>query len=130
EDPAHLRPREVGRERQAGLLAEAVLPPVARELVDEAVRARVLPDDRVHDGLAGVAVPYDRRLALVGDAEPGDVVRARACRLERLAHDLLAALPDLVGVVLDPPGLGIDLLVLLLRDADHVAAVVEDHAPA
>ena len=31
--------------------------------------------------------------------------------------------------VLDPPRLGIDLLVLLLGDAHGVAAVIEDHGP-
>src|SRR4029453_9234404 len=38
------------------------------------------------------------------------------------------ARPDLLRVVLDPTRLGIDLLVLLLGDADHLAAVVEEHA--
>ena len=58
-----------------------------------------------------------------------DVVGARAGRLHRLVDDLLGARPDLRRVVLDPARLGIDLLVLLLRDADDLAAVVEDHAP-
>ena len=128
EDPAHLRPGEVGRQRQPDLLAEPVLPAVARELVHQLVGARVLPHDRVHHRLAGVAVPHHRRLTLVGDPEPRDVVGARARRVERLLHDLLAALPDLHRIVLDPSRLRIDLLVLLLRHADDLAAVVEDHA--
>ena len=40
--------------------------------------AAVLPDDRVVDRLAGLAVPDDRRLALVGDADRGDRRRAAA----------------------------------------------------
>ena len=74
EDPADLRPREVRRQRQADRRAEPVLTAVGGQLVDELVGARVLPDDRVHHRLAGVAVPHDRGLALVGDAERGDVV--------------------------------------------------------
>jgi len=128
EHPARLGTREVRRKRQAGLTAEAVLAPVARELVDEAIRARVLPHDRVHHRLARVAIPHDGGLALVRDAQAGDVGRARSGRVERLLHHLLRALPDLVGVVLDPARLRVDLLVLLLRHADHSATVVEDHA--
>ena len=51
----------------------------------------------------------------------------RLCLLERPGDHLLTAGPDLGGVVLDPARLGEDLLVLLLVDAHHVAAVVEDH---
>ena len=39
------------------------------------VGARVLPDDRVVDRLAGLAVPDHGRLALVGDADRRDVAR-------------------------------------------------------
>ena len=129
EDPADLRAREVGRQRQADLLAEAILAAVGRQLVDELVRAGVLPHERVVDGLARVAVPHHRGLALVGDAQRGDVVRARPGRLEGLVEDLLRARPDLLGVVLDPTGLRIDLLVLLLRHRLDAALVVEDHRP-
>src|SRR5215207_4447567 len=38
------------------------------------------------------------------------------------------ALPDLVGIVLYPAGLRVDLLVLELLDRSHLASVVEDHA--
>ena len=61
-------------------------------------------------------------------ADAGDVVGGRVRLLHRLVDDLAGARPDLRRVVLDPARLGIDLLVLLLRDADHLATVVEDHA--
>ena len=129
EKPAHLRAREVRRQRQADPLAEAILAAVGRQLVDELVRAGVLPHERVVDGLARVAVPHDRGLALVGDAQRGDVVLVAPGRLEGLVEDLLRARPDLLGVVLDPTGLRIDLLVLLLRHRLNPALVVEDHRP-
>ena len=72
EDPAHLRTREVGRDRKPVLLTEAILAAVRGELVEDLVRAGVLPHDRVVDRLAGVAVPHHRGLALVGDPERGD----------------------------------------------------------
>src|SRR5207244_11465518 len=39
--------------------------------------AAILPDDGVVDRLAGRAVPHDRGLALVGDADGGDVLRRK-----------------------------------------------------
>ena len=127
QDPLDLGAREVGRQRQADLGPEAVLAAVLAELVDVDVGARVLPDDRVVDGLAGVLVPDDRGLALVGDADGGDVGGGDAGLLEGALDDLLAARPDLRRIVLDPARLGVDLLVLLLVDRDDAAGVVEDH---
>ena len=127
EDPLDLRPREVGRERQADLRAQAVLAAVLGELVDDHVGPRVLPDDRVVNGLAGVPVPDDSGLALVGDADGREVRGGDAGLVERAADDFLAARPDLRRVVLDPARLGVDLLVLLLVDGDHLPAMIEDH---
>ena len=93
EDPLDLRPGEVGRQRQAGLGAEAVLAAVLGELVDDHVGPRVLPDDRVVDGLAGVLVPDDRGLALVGDADGGEVRGGDAGLVERAADHFLACAP-------------------------------------
>ena len=78
EDPAHLGPGEVRGERQTGLLAEPVLPAVRRQRVDDVLLPRVLPHERVVDGLARVPVPDDRRLALVRDADRGEVARRDA----------------------------------------------------
>ena len=78
--------------------------------------APVLPDDGVADRLAGGAVPDDRRLALVGDAD------ARRCR--SAASRALASASRAVAscelqisrrVVLDPARLRKDLAELALR---------------
>ena len=74
EDPDDLRAGEVGAEGQADDVLEALDAAVGRESVDDLLRAGVLPDDRVVDGLAGVLVPDHRGLALVGDADGLDVV--------------------------------------------------------
>ena len=100
---------EVGRQRQAHAVAQAVDAGVAGELVHDRVRARVLPHDRVADRPAAIALPYDGGLALVGDAHRGDVGRARAGRRESRLDGLAARGPDLVGVVLDPAGTRMDL---------------------
>ena len=129
EDPADLRPREIGRQRQPGLGAEAILAAVGRQLVDERVGAGVLPDERVVDRLAGVAVPHQRGLALIGDPQAGDVVGRGVRCLQGLVEHFLGAGPDLLGIVLDPARLRKDLLVLLLGDGDDPAFVIEDHRP-
>ena len=72
------------------------------------------------------AVPEQRGLALVGDADGGDVAGheagARQC-LDR--HHRLAA-PERFGIVLDPARLRIVLRKLLLRDGDRHAGGIED----
>ena len=95
QQPAQLRAGEVGGERQAGPGREE--PGV--EGVEDRPGAGVLPDDRVVDGPAGRAVPDERGLPLVGDAD----------RLDRpvaggFGDDRLDVGPDLLGVVLDPAG--------------------------
>lgn len=123
-------PHEVRGQRQAGLAAEAVLADVAPELLAQGVGAGVLPDDGVVDGLTGVLVPEQRRLALVGDADGLDVVAGDAGLGDGSGDDLLDVRPDLVRVVLDPARLREDLLVLLLVDGDDPAVLVEHDAAA
>ena len=80
-------------------------------------------------GSPGGAVPDDRRLALVGDADGGDVVgELGSCRGPPSMTSCVRSQISM-RVVLDPPGLRIDLLVLLLIDRDDLPAVVEDHEP-
>ena len=66
-------------------------------------------------GLPVAAVPHHRGLALVGDADAGQRRGLELGLGERTAADLDRRPPDLLGVVLDPAGLGEDLRQLLLR---------------
>ena len=50
--------------------------------------AAVLPDDGAVHGLPRGAVPHHRGLALVGDADRGDVFCLQAGLFQRLAADL------------------------------------------
>ena len=91
----------------------------ALELIAEPGGAPVLPDNGVVDGLAGAPVPDHGRLALVGDADRGDVPGSEARLGQRLARDLELGRPNLLRVMLDPPGLGEDLAKLLLGHGDE-----------
>jgi hypothetical protein len=129
EDPDDLGSREVGGERESDLGLEPLDASVGRETVDDVLRAGVLPDDGVVDGLAGVLVPHHRGLALVGDAHRLDVVTGDVGLRQRLSDDLARVAPDLLGVVLDPARLRQDLVVLHLSRRDDPALVVEDDRP-
>ena len=123
QQPAQFEAGEIAGERQAGLGAEAVLTAVAREVGDERIHARILPDQRVVQGPAGVPIPEHGGFALVGDADRGEIGGAEPGAGQRGTDHLLGVGEDFDWVVLDPAGLWIDLPVLLLRDGDHVAAL-------
>jgi hypothetical protein len=59
---------------QAGLVAQAVIAAVTGELLDNRIDAGVLPDEGVVEGLAGPPIPDQRGLALIGDADGGEVL--------------------------------------------------------
>ena len=77
EQPADFQAAEVGGERQAGFVAEAVGAAGAGELGDGIGDAHILPDEGMVRGAAGVAVPKDGGFALIGDADGGEIARAR-----------------------------------------------------
>ena len=64
--------------------------------------AAVLPDDGAVHRLAGGAVPHHGGLALVGDADRGDILCLQAGFLQRVAADHDGRGPDVLRLVLDP----------------------------
>ena len=118
ENPGDLGRGEVGVEDEAGSVGDVVGDAGLLELCAFGGGSAVLPDDGGVDGLAGGAVPHDYSFALVGDADGGEIAGARA----RLGEDFDGATElrgeDLVSVVLDPAGLGIELLEFVLGNGD------------
>ena len=57
EQPADFQTAEVGAEREPGLASKAVGPAFAGEFGDVIIDPRVLPDQRIGHGFAGLAVP-------------------------------------------------------------------------
>ena len=126
EDPLDLRAREVGVDDESRLLLELIDETLTLQVLAYIRRLARLPDDGVVDRPSCRSVPDDRRLALVRDADGGDVTRDESRLLESFSHDLVHGAPDLFRVVLDPAGLREVLRELLLRDADDLGIHIED----
>src|SRR5205085_10086259 len=88
--------------------------------------AAVLPHDRVGDGLERVAIPDQRGLALVRDADRSAVAGADSGAVERGTRGDQGCLPDLAWIMLDPTGSGEVLLELAITAPCDVSVVGDD----
>ena len=127
EDPADLRRREVRVDDEPGALAHERLEAVRTELLADGRARPALPDDRRVDRAARRALPDDGRLALVRDADRGDVARIDAGHRERLTSDRHGRGEDLVRVVLDVSRGGIVLCDLAVGASEGRTCLVEHH---
>jgi len=114
EQPCELGSGEVGVEEEPGLAGKERFVARLSQSVTSGRGASVLPDDRVGERLAGRALPQERRLPLVGDADRRHVARGKAGIREDAGGHVPLRAPDLEGVVLHPPGLREDLAKFLL----------------
>src|SRR3954452_21097145 len=130
EQPGELGAGEVGVDHQPGPGADMLLQAIGHQPPAEVGGAPVLPDDGGGDGAAGAALPQDRGLALVGDADRGQIGGADAGGRDRLVTDGQRVAPDVLGIVLDPAVPWEVLAQLLLAHADVAALAVEHDGPA
>src|SRR5437588_11191772 len=79
-------------------------------------------------GLAGARIPHAYGLALVGDPNRLKLAGLDTGVRERLASDRLGHLPDLLGVVLDPPRARKVLVEFAVGASDQLRLVVEHEA--
>ncbi len=130
EQPLDLGAGKIGVQQQAGLFGDQRLMPLGLEPGAMGRRAPVLPDDGIVDRLAALAVPDQRRLTLVGNADGGHVASLDAGlgqgRLDGPDH----ALPDFLWVMLHPAVLRKDLREFLLAAAHNGAVLIEHDRPA
>src|SRR6267142_2133403 len=89
--PAQLQAAEVRAQWQSGLQPEAILPALAGE-------AR----DIVRNRLAGLALPQDGGLPLIGDADRGQIGSAQPALLERVRNHFFRAAQDFQRIMLHP----------------------------
>ena len=126
ENPANLRCGEVCVNRQTRLLTHLFHEAFRFQCFGNWSRLTALPDNRVVDWPTGLLVPDDGRLALVRDADAGDVARDEARLLEGFLHDRDHRAPDFLGVMLDPARFREMLRELLLGHAHDLGVAVED----
>ena len=126
EDPADLRAGEIRIDRQARLVANLIHESLGLECRGDRCRLAGLPDDGVVDRTARLLVPDHGRLALVRDADAGDVARDETGLLESFLHDSDHRAPDFLSVMLDPARFREVLRELFLRDTDNLGVAVED----
>src|SRR5581483_12156499 len=126
EQPAQLRAGEVGVDDEARARAHLVREAAGPQLVAEGRGAPALPDDGIADRAAGGALPQERRLALVGDADRRNVAGGRAGGLERALRGIELRRPDRLRVVRDPAGPRVDLRELDRRLRHRPRGAVEE----
>ena len=127
EQPGDFCAREVGVGHQAGLVRKGAVKAFLPDAVAHRRGAAALPDDSIRNRLGSLAVPKHHRLALVGDAEGGDVGSLGIRPRQRLLRDASLGLPDFLGIVLHPAGLGVILLELARGGGAHLARAIKQN---
>ena len=125
EDPLDLGAGKIGIRDQAGGLPDVVAQPLSYQVIHNACRTAALPDDGIVDRAAGVALPQDSRLALVGDADASHLGRGYACRCEHFEHGGVLGRPDVHRILFHPALMRIMLRQLVLPDRKDILLVVE-----
>src|SRR4029077_16816343 len=74
-------------------------------------------------------IPNRGRLALIRDPDRRQIGSLQPSLLHRLPNPFLGAAPNRRSVVPPPPRLRKNLLMLLLRHANHSPRAIEDHEP-
>src|SRR3989338_8849599 len=79
-----------------------------------------LPDDGAPDRKRGLAVPHNGCLPLIRNTDGQYLLRSDPGLTDRLFDHRPAGRPYLLGIMLDPPWLGIILAELLIRTGDDL----------
>ena len=104
EDVGDLGGGEIGIDEQAGASADQRAMAFRLKAGAGVGRAPVLPDYGAVDGAAGGALPHQRRLALVGDADGGDVGWHSPCLPQHRAAAGKHRVPDVLRFLLHLAG--------------------------
>ncbi len=127
EQPSHFRPRKICVEHKAGQLLKLVGKPVTPQTVAIISRAPALPDYGVVNRLSRLPVPDDSGLALIGDADSGNLIGPGVRVRKHAPGGIQLRRPDLFGTVFDPSGLRVELFEFLLRYSDRLALAVKQN---
>ena len=125
QQPLDLGAREIRVEQQPGPFGYHRPKTRRPQIVTDRRRPPVLPDNRAVQRLAGVAVPEQGRLALVGDAN----CRRHARLGNHLAHGRNHGLPQILRLMLHPAGCRVMLGKLALSAGHHPQACIKHNRP-
>ena len=109
------------------VVTKTVLSALARETSDVFRNPRILPDNCIRNRFARFALPQDRRLPLIGDADCGQIRSAQPALLQRLGDHFFRAPLDFQRIVLHPARLRENLFVLFLRYGGDTRRLVKHH---
>ena len=129
EQPCQFGAGEIGIQQKAGLFGDQQLHPVSLEPLAGVRGAPILPDDGLVDRLARGAVPDEGRLALVGNANGGNLTGTVACLGQGRAAGGQNALPEVGGIVFDPARGRIVLGEFLLGGFEDFQVAVKKDGP-
>jgi hypothetical protein len=129
QQPLHLGAREIGVQQQACPVGHHRLVALVLQALAQVGGAAVLPDDGVVDWLAGVTVPDQHRLALVGDADGGDLAGGNPGPFDHAPRGPRDRGPEVGRIMLYPAGLRENLRKFFLRHRDHAQGRVEQDRP-
>lgn len=100
---------------------------VLLQLIDRFRCSATLPYDRIVNRLTRMAIPDDGRLALIGDADAIDILRAQPLRNEQLGKHFELARKDVFGIMLHPARTREYLREGALRDRPNGSAAIHQH---
>jgi hypothetical protein len=98
------------------------------ERVAECCGSTVLPDDRRMDRLQRLAIPKERRLPLVRDADRCELGGLRLTLGERVGTCIDESGPPILGIVLHPPRAGKRLRELAIAATGDIAVLVNEQS--
>ncbi len=125
-----LRSGKIGIEDEARFFTKQRFEPLGLQSVTFAGRDAALPDDGIRHRAARIALPKDRRFALVRHADRRQIAGCRTSILERFASHHELRRPDRLRVVLNNAGRRQDLRKFLLGPPDFAAIMPENDCPA
>ena len=129
QDPSYLGGAEICVYNQAGLFADESGKSLVLERIAVLGCPPVLPDYGVVYRFTRLGVPYDGGLALVGDADSGNVQAVDAHRCYGLGHHGSLGGPDVLRVMLHPARFREMLREFFLCRCADTSTVVEDNRP-
>ena len=128
EDPLKLGCRKIGVDHKAGFFPDRLAQAARSETVAGLRGAAALPYDGVAYRAAGAHIPHHGGLALIGDADGGNVRGVRADVGKRKPRNLQLHGENLLGIMLHPAGPRENLREFLLRDGSDLPLPVEKNA--